>query len=106
MSIIDWFQQAASNVGNFFTQKVLPAVNKGIEWTNQNIVQPVAGALKDIPVIGSVAGAVGQAGNAAQNLSEMAAGKRKFELGAALGAAKDVKAGGEAIYGAVNKKRK
>lgn len=105
MSVLDWIKQTASNVGNFFQTKIAPAVNKGIEWANQKIVQPVAGALKNLPVIGSVASAVGQAGNAAQNLSEMAAGKRKFDVGEALGSAKEIGAGGQAVYNAVNKRR-
>lgn len=103
--MIDWLKQAFSNAGAWVRDKVITPVSKGIEWTNQKIVQPAANALKNLPVIGTVASAVGQAGNAAQNLSQMATGKRKFDVGEALGNVNDVGAGGKAVYDAVKKRR-
>lgn len=105
MGFIDWIKQTASNVGKFVQDKVIKPVSSGVGWVNQNIVQPAANALKDLPVIGSVAQAVGQGGNAAQNLSEMAAGKRKFNVGEALGSAKQIADSGQTVYGAVKKRK-
>lgn len=105
MGVLDWIKQTASNVGNWVQDKIIKPTSSAIGWVNQNVVQPAAGALKDLPVIGSVAQAVGQGGNSAQNLSEMAAGKRKFNVGEALGSAQQIGNSAQTVYGAVKKRK-
>lgn len=85
MGFVDWLKQTASNVGTFFTKTLPTAVKTGVEWTNQNIVQPVAKELGTLPVIGQPIQLIGRAGQAAENLTKMAAGEKKFNLGEALG---------------------
>lgn len=90
MGFFDWVKQTASNVGKWVNEKIIQPGGKAIQWVNQNVVQPGANALKDLPVVGGIAKTVGQVGNAAQNLSEMATGKRKLNLGEAMGTVKEV----------------
>lgn len=104
MGFIDWIKQTASNVGRFVRDKVISPISTGVSWVNQNVVQPAANVLRNVPGVGQVAALAGQAGNAAQNLGEMAAGKRKFDFQEALGAAKDINQGGRAVYDAIKKR--
>lgn len=106
MGALDWLNQAFRSAGDWVQQKVIRPLSSGVDWVNQNVVQPAAGALKNLPVVGSVAQAVGQAGNAVSNIGQMAAGKRQFNLGEALGNVQDAAGGGRAVYDAIQKRRK
>jgi len=105
MGAFDWLTQGIAKAGDWLRQNVANPVSRGLGWVNQNVVQPVAGALKNLPGIGTVAQAAGQAGNAVQNLSEMAAGKRKFNVGEALGNVQQAADSGREIYGAMKKRK-
>lgn len=101
MGLFDWVNQA----GNWLRDNIAKPVSTGINWVNQNVVQPAANALQNVPVVGDVAKAVGQVGNAAQNIGEMAAGKRKADLGEALGNVNTIKSSGQQVYDTVKKRK-
>jgi hypothetical protein len=64
MGFSEWLNQAVSDVGNWWKQTAAPAINKGLDWVNENVGKPLAQTAG-----GAVEGMFGKdAGDAVRNL--------------------------------------
>lgn len=64
MGAFDWFNQAIGKVGDWWKQTAAPAINKGLDWVNENVGKPLAQQAG-----GAVEGMFGKdAGDAVRNL--------------------------------------